>query len=61
MCVACVDLGWVAMGKILKDRDSTPPPPPPPAPLFPKSICYFVFAISFILFLCVLILNNQDC
>jgi hypothetical protein len=27
----------------------------------PQSICCFVFAISFILFLCVLILNNQDC
>jgi hypothetical protein len=47
MCVACVDLGWVAMGRILKDRGLTVPPPPSS-----KSICYFVFAIFFILFLC---------
>ncbi len=51
MYVACADLGWVTVAKILKDQGSTPP----------KSICCFVFAISFILFFCVLILNNQDC
>jgi hypothetical protein len=43
MCVACADLGWVVVARILEDQTST----------HPKSICYFVFVILFIyIFLC---------
>jgi len=42
MCVTCIDLGWLAVDKILKDHGSNPS----------QSICCFVFVISFIFSLC---------